>query len=61
MFRKIAGAFEFIATLNSPNRRYNVLPAIHPLPPPARSLIRVTCDSTVAVQIVAQNPAVLPS
>ena len=46
---------ELIATLNSPNRRYNLPPLAH-LP-----LIHATCDITVAVIIFAQNPALLAS
>ena len=57
---------EFIDTSNSPNRGYNPLPDAH-LPhypshfPPTHPLIYTTCDTTVAVNKVAQNPAMLAS
>ena len=64
--RPIAGASWTQATLNRSNKRYNAPPAAHPPspptpPPPAHPppyTVCATCDTTVAVKKVAQNPSV---
>ena len=58
----------FIASSNSLNGGFNLPPAVQPSPPstPSHSptlppLICATCDFTVVVKKVAQNPALLAS
>ena len=50
-----------IASLNSPNERYNLptLPTTHPTP--SHPLIHAACDIAVALKKIDQNPAVLAS
>ena len=62
MLGPIAGILGFIASPNSSNGGFNLHPAAH-YPPhplsPTHPFIHATCDITVVVKNIAQNPAVL--